>query len=341
MPGGTPGWWYGSGASLMPAILEPAALVWRAATWLRRKVANPYTSSLPVICIGNPTAGGAGKTPTALAIARILEAMGERPAFLTRGYGGSIAGPYLVDTARDGAGDVGDEALLLARRAPTVVCGDRAAGARFMEGLNASVIVMDDGFHNPGLVKDLSILVIDRATGIGNGQVIPAGPLREGLAAQLDRAQAVLFIGEGAAGEAVAAQAHRRGLALLEAKLEPAGETGWLKDRPIVAFAGIGHPEKFFRALEAAGARLERKLAFPDHHRFTEKDAKALLAAADNGKAQLLTTEKDRVRLDGETGAMFEMLRKRAKPWPVRLAFNDEKEIEALVIQALSKRRKG
>lgn len=340
MPLGTPGWWYGSGVSLMPVLLEPAALIWRGATWLRRKFARSYRSGLPVICVGNPTAGGAGKTPTAIALAELLREMGERPAILTRGHGGRIAGPHLVDPSADTAEETGDEPLLLARAAPAVICADRAKGARFIEGLDASVIVMDDGFHNPGLAKDVSILVIDRARGVGNGQVIPAGPLREALPAQLDRAQAMLLVGQGGAGEEAATAARRRGIPVWEASLEPAGDTGWIERRAIVAFAGIGDPDRFFRDLESAGARLERSFAFPDHHPFTQKDSTALLAAADAAGAELVTTEKDLARLQGRSDAAFEALRNRARAWPVKLEFRDRKSVEAVVRKALSGRRK-
>lgn len=323
----------------MPVLLEPAALVWRIATWVRRRTANPHRSGIPVMCIGNPTAGGAGKTPTAIAIGHMLLELGERPVFLTRGYGGRIAGPHLVDIARDGADDVGDEALLLARVAPAVVCGDRGAGARFIEEMDASVIVMDDGFHNPGIVKDFSVLVVDRSTGIGNGEVIPAGPLRDGLRSQFKRAQALLLVGQGSEGDKVEERALHEGIPVLEARFQATVDTDWIRNRPVIAFAGIGHPAKFFRDLDTAGARLERTFAFPDHHRFEDKDVRRLLSEADSLKADLVTTEKDWVRMERQTGAMFDALRKRTRPWPVQLAFSDSGKIQTLVRQALELRR--
>ncbi len=333
-----PFWWYGGGPSLVPALLEPVALLWRLATWLRWRLARPYRSGLPVICIGNLTAGGAGKTPAAIATALMLKARGERPVFLTRGYGGRIAGPHLVDPDRDRAADTGDEPLLLARHAPTVVCADRAAGARHAEGLDASVIVMDDGLQHPGLAKDLAIVVVDRARGIGNGQVIPAGPLRASVASQLARAHGVLMVGHGGEGEEVVANAQARGLPLFEAHVRPADDTDWLKGTAVVAFAGIADPEKFFRTLEQAGAQLVERVGFPDHHVLTECDASALLAAGAQTGAKLVTTEKDAVRLESDEGAVA-ALQEAAQPLPVSLHVTEAQRFETLLTQALTARR--
>lgn len=340
MPVRTPSWWYGAGRSPMPFLLAPAAFVWRAATWARWRAVTPYRAGLPVVCVGNLTAGGGGKTPAAIALAERLKGQGEAPVFLTRGYGGRLAGPHRVDGEHDTAADVGDEALLLARTAPTVVSADRARGARFAESLAASVIVMDDGFQNPHLAKDLSLLVVDRAAGIGNGRVAPAGPLRDSVASQLARARALVLTGGGEAGETVAARAREKGLPVFEADLAPAGETEWFRDRAVVAFAGIARPEKFFRTLESAGATLAGTFAFPDHHAFTEKDAARLLAAAQGARATLVTTEKDHARLP-RTDASRAALRRETRPLPVALAFRDEKGVDALLKQALQARRAG
>jgi tetraacyldisaccharide 4'-kinase len=290
------------------------------------------------VCIGNPTAGGDGKTPAAIALAERLKVHGERPVFLTRGHGGRLAGPHRVDAEHDTAAEVGDEALLLARTAPTVVSADRAAGARFAESLAASVIVMDDGFQNPHLAKDLSILVVDRAAGLGNGRLVPAGPLRASVASQLARAQALVIVGSSGPGDAVAARARKQELPVFEAVVEPAGETDWLADRAVVAFAGIARPEKFFRTLEETGARLAETFTFPDHHSFSEKDAAPLLAAAQGTRATLVTTEKDHARLP-RTDASRAALRREARPLPVTLALRDEKGVDALLKRALEARR--
>src|SRR4051794_12285931 len=210
-------WWDKPGA--MAALLSPFASIYGAvaARWLEQPGAH---AGIPVICIGNPTVGGAGKTPAALAIARLLIEAGERPYFLTRGYGGKFGGRVLVEAAHT-AVQVGDEPLLLARLAPTVVAADRTAGAQLARENGASVIVMDDGFQNPSLAKELSILVIDGARGIGNGRVLPAGPLRAPLKPQLDRAHAILIVGDVTGTAPVIMAARSRKLPLFHAALEP------------------------------------------------------------------------------------------------------------------------
>jgi tetraacyldisaccharide 4'-kinase len=199
-------WWEAPG--LTSGLLSPLATVYGAITELRMAGAA-HDAGVPVLCVGNPTLGGAGKTPTAIAISKILAAAERRPFLLSRGYGGRLAGPISVDAIRHRAADVGDEPLLLARAAPTIVARDRAAGATVARAAGAGVVVMDDGFQSPGLRKDRSILVVDGRRGIGNGKVFPAGPLRAPLQAQLSRAQALLVIGPGAAGEQVLATAQQ------------------------------------------------------------------------------------------------------------------------------------
>ena len=226
---------------------------------------NGVSAGVPVVCIGNPTVGGAGKTPAALTVARMLAADGETPVFLTRGYGGRLAGPVRVDPLQHRAADVGDEPLLLARAHATVVARDRVARARRRRWRRApSVIVMDDGFQNPSLAKDFSVLVVDGRRGIGNGRTIPAGPLRAPLGAQLDRAQALIVVGEGAAAS-VMDEARKRALPVFGARLAPdAAFIASLAGKRVLAFAGIGDPEKFFATLRAQrrhgrrGARLRR-----------------------------------------------------------------------------------
>src|SRR5205807_10410450 len=206
----------------------------------------------PVVCVGNLTVGGAGKTPTALALARMLAAAGERPMFLTRGYGGALAGPLLVNPARHRAREVGDEPLLLARTAPTLVARDRIKGAGIAGG--ASVIVMDDGFHNPSLAKDFSVLVVDARRGIGNGRVIPAGPLRAPVDAQLSRAHALVMVGRSEPDCAIAEMARERDIPVLRASLRAdAAFIATLAVRRVLAFAGIGDPQKVFATLTEAG----------------------------------------------------------------------------------------
>jgi len=319
-------WWDRPGAAAV--LLSPFAAVYGAVA--ARRLAQPGTrADVPVICVGNPTVGGAGKTPAAIAIARLLVAAGEKPMFLTRGYGGRLAGPVMVDPAHT-AMQVGDEPLLLARVAPTVVAEERVSGARFAANRGASVIVMDDGFQNPSLIKDLSVLVVD-ARGTGNGRVIPAGPLRAPLEPQLDRASALLIVGE--ADSAIEAAARARGLPVFHGKIEPAPDAvAALRARKVLAFAGIGNPEKFFATLAAGGIDAPVRRSFPDHHRYSLKEARALVREADQGNLELLTTEKDAARLKGD--ASVTMLSARARVLPVEMKIAEADEFARLVLAA-------
>ena len=298
---------------------------------------TPYRSELPVICIGNLTAGGAGKTPTAIAVAERLRAAGRRPAFLLRGYGGSLAGPLLVSPGTHTAVDVGDEALLLAARAPTVIARDRNTGARLIEGLGgavADVIVMDDGFQNPSLAKDLCIVVIDGGRGVGNGLVMPAGPLRLPLGWQLERADAlVVFAASGLDRPAFLRSFSRP---VLTARIEPEPGQDWMTQGPLVAFAGIGRPSKLFETLVTAGGKLAGTRAFPDHHVFTDAEARELLTLADQHAARLVTTEKDWCRL-GTEGVVGE-LKACAHRLLVRAEFDDERSLDRLLAEAVKRR---
>lgn len=319
MPRDAPAWWF-SDRGPWPALLTPLAHAYGAGVRARFAVTTAARAAMPVICIGNPTVGGAGKTPTALATAGFLTELNACPVFLTRGYGGRTRGPHTVDPDRDTAGDVGDEPLLLARTAPTVIAVDRAAGAHHAAALGADAIVMDDGFQNPGLHKDLSVLVVDGRSGIGNGRVLPAGPLRAPLRFQLNRADALVVIGDGDAADAVGTAMSERGRPVLRATMRPRGETSWLGDGNWIAFAGIAHPDKFFTMLEAHGAELAARRAFPDHHRYTEEDALALLRMRESKGASLVTTEKDLVRLSVGGPALAD-LRSASRTLPVRLDF--------------------
>lgn len=295
---------------------------------------------IPVICVGNPTVGGAGKTPTAIHLAHRLAGLGRRAVFLTRGYGGTLRGPAVVDPNRHSAAEVGDEPLLLARAAPVIVGRDRVVAALGAERLGAEVLIMDDGFQNPALAKSLSILVIDAAVGIGNGLCLPAGPLRAPLAPQFERADALLVVGEGAAGEEVATHARAAGLSVLAARLAPeAAAAARLIGRRLFAFAGIGRPAKFFETLNAIGLRPARERAFPDHHVFTESEVDALLREADAGDFTLVTTEKDAARLSGN--AAGRMLLRAVEVLPVRLVPDEPSahELDRLIAKALAPAR--
>jgi tetraacyldisaccharide 4'-kinase len=327
-------WWRKPGAEA--ALLSPAAFVYGliAANRLRRRGAR---AGVPVICVGNPTVGGAGKTPAALAVASILAASGENPVFLTRGYGGKLPGPVLVDPEHHRAEDVGDEPLLLARGHPTVVAHDRAAGAEAAQAAGATMVVMDDGFQNPSLMKDVSVLVVDGRRGIGNGRVFPAGPLRAPLRPQLRRADALLVIDEREGANPIAAASAAADLPVFQARLVPSGSIiASLIGKPLLAFAGIAHPEKFFRTLADAGVAPTVTRAFPDHHAYTERQAAGLLDEATEGGLHLVTTEKDYVRLGG--GKSLDELREYARPLPVALRFADEGAFRKLLLERIRAR---
>lgn len=243
-----------------------------------------------MLCVGNLVAGGAGKTPVALSLARIMTDAGKQPHILSRGYGGSLAGPLRVDPERHSAADVGDEPLLLAKAAPVWIGSDRAASARAAIAAGARMLLLDDGFQNPTLHQDLALLVIDGTYGLGNGRVMPAGPLREPAAAGLARAQAIVLMGADKNGLALA------GKIVLKAKLVPCHADD-LVGKKVVAFAGIGRPEKFFATLQDMGAVLAATHAFADHHLYRETELGRLAAEAGDQGAALVTTEKDLVRL--------------------------------------------
>jgi tetraacyldisaccharide 4'-kinase len=328
-------WWRQAGTAAR--MLAPLAAVYGAVAGWRLEQPG-RRGGAPVVCIGNLTVGGAGKTPTALAVARMLEAAGERPAFLSRGYGGALAGPLCVDPARQHAADVGDEPLLLARTAPTIVARDRVEGAHMAVGAGAGVIVMDDGFQNPSLAKDFSVLVVDARRGIGNGRVIPAGPLRAPLAAQLGRTHALVVVGTSARVSDVVADARARGIPVFSARLEPdAGFIAALGRGRVLAFAGIGDPEKFFKTLADADIAVAATRSFPDHHRYTGAQAQALCGEADRDGLVLVTTEKDLARLTGDDAVA--QLAAHAHALPVTLAFEDESRFRSLLLERLARAR--
>jgi tetraacyldisaccharide 4'-kinase len=294
-----------AGENLPARLLGPLGQVYGLAGRLRRRLARPVRVGIPVICVGNLVAGGAGKTPVVLALAERLRARGRRPHLLARGYGGRAAGPLRVDPARHDAAAVGDEALLLAEVAPTWCARDRVAGARAAAAAGADLLIMDDGFQSPWLQQDLAILVVDGAFGFGNRRLLPAGPLREPIAAGLARAAAILQLGPDEAG---LDRVLPRDIARLRAELRPGPEALQLRARRTVAFAGIGRPEKFFRSLAEAGAMLVARHAFADHHRYRRREIEALLAEAAAKDALCVTTAKDQVRLPTDLRALITTL---------------------------------
>jgi tetraacyldisaccharide 4'-kinase len=410
-------WW--TEHSTAAALLAPLGACYGAIA--ARNMARPgLRSPAPLICVGNFTLGGAGKTPTAIALARLLLASGHRPFFLSRGYGGRVVGPVLVDNrspalARNagsvsiyppplagedrvgdmgarlsradslppcgggsgwggapwgtdvphlpiptpspqgggqefaasstlnlapmGAGDVGDEPLLLARVAPTVVARDRPAGVKAAAQGGADTIIMDDGLQNPSVNKDLAMAVVDGRRGIGNGRIFPAGPLRAPLEAQLDHVDAVLLVGPaGRAAERAIDAAQRRGVPVLYGDLRPAADAvAALAGKPVLAFAGIGDPDKFFATLEAHGIPATIRKAFPDHHRYAADEISALADCAERNGLTLVTTEKDLARLSGDPAAA--RLIERSAVLPVTLRFNEVSAVEAMLRDMIRGRR--
>src|SRR5215210_1961123 len=312
-------WWRNAGRAA--ALLAAASAVY-AAFAVRRMRRTGRRAGIPVLCVGNFTLGGAGKTPTALALAKILLEEGERPFFLSRGYGGLLPGPVQVDATLHRARDVGDEPLLLTRLAPTIVAHDRVAGAEMARAAAATVVVMDDGFQNPALHKDVSLVVVDGRRGIGNRRVFPAGPLRAPLQQQLQRTDAVLLVGEGDLPVELKAEAESRNIPVFRGRLVPDRDAlASLTGRKVLAFAGIGDPDKFFATLEGSGIQVPARQAFPDHHRYTPADATVLLRKAEQEGLVLLTTEKDFMRLAGDE--KLSALAAQTRTLPVTLVFDD------------------
>jgi tetraacyldisaccharide 4'-kinase len=295
------------------ALLAPLGWLYGASVAFKARTARPFDPGMPVICVGNLTAGGSGKTPIAIAIAEMLRARGHKPYFLTRGYGGSERGPAMASRGHSAA-VMGDEALLLARTAPTIVARDRAAGARLAKEKGATVIVMDDGHQNFSIAKTLSLVVVDGETGFGNGYQIPAGPLREPVAQGLARADAVIFVGDGAPDLGGYSGP------VLRAHLKAEGDA--FAGKTVFAFAGIGRPEKFFASLEDGGAAVVGSCFFPDHHPYSENEIIQLRAVA--GEAMLVTTEKDFVRLSTAQRKGIRMLK-------VAAVFDDAHATERLL----------
>lgn len=315
---------------LAARLLAPLAWAWAAVT--RRRLARPAAARLavPVVCVGNVTAGGAGKTPVVIALAQRLAAQGVAVHVVSRGHGGSLAGPVRVDPMRHTAAEVGDEPLLLAAFAPVWVGRDRAAAGRAAEAAGAGAILMDDGLQNPDLAKDLALVVVDAGFGFGNGRVIPAGPLREPVAAGLARARLLVLVGEPAERAAFRATWPALGLPVAEARLAPLATGMDWTGLKVLAFAGIGRPEKFYATLRGVGAEIVAARSFADHEPFEPRILARLEAEAAKLGAQLVTTEKDAVRLPKDFRGKVLVL-------PVRLELEDWTPVDA----ALARRVPG
>lgn len=331
-----PAFWYRP-PSLTSLLLAPLGALYGLVAGRRMRRAG-LDAGIPVLCVGNYHVGGAGKTPTVLALATLLRDLGETPIVLSRGYGGRLCSSIRVDPARHIAADVGDEPLMLARTVPVIVARDRIAGVALIRSQGASVILMDDGFQNPAIAKDISLIVIDSNRGLGNSCVFPAGPLRAPLPPQFERTDALIVVGSGIAAEAVATAITAQNKPVLSAHLR-ADDTSMalLRGKRVLAFAGIGDPVRFFRTLRAFGVDVVTERAFSDHHPFTESEIETLIAEAKRDGLTLVTTEKDLARLRQPGGLPAWM--KDIIPFAVTLEFDRAERVRRFVSEQLLKAR--
>ena len=314
-----PAFW--SNRSLLSNLLAPVGKIVGMLASLRVAFARPKRISIPVICVGNLVVGGAGKTPIVLSLAGLLKERGVKVHCLSRGYGGRIKGPHQVNKEADSAEDVGDEPLLLAGVAPTWVSVDRAAGGHLAELDGAQVLLMDDGFQNFSMAKDFSILVIDSEYGLGNQRVMPAGPLRETVSRGCRRADLVVLLG----GDNQDIRSTLPfGMPILTCRLAVEKEYGDLQGKSVLAFAGIGRPEKFFSTLKTLDFNVIRSISFPDHHAYTDAEIYDLQMEAKSIGAVLVTTEKDKVRIPYSAQSSVEAI-------PVEVVWDDEQAVDSIV----------
>jgi tetraacyldisaccharide 4'-kinase len=324
-----PRFWSKPRPTLLARLLQPTGWAYGRATAQRMR-GQGERAGAPTICVGNFTVGGAGKTPTALALARMLIRDGRRVAFLSRGYGGpERTEPLLVDAEAHTAAMVGDEPLLLAKLAPCWVGADRVRSARIAVEAGADTLVLDDGLQNPGLIKDVSFAVVDGESGVGNGLCFPAGPLRAPLSAQLPFVQALIVLGgDDATASRIGALAP--GKPVIRASLEPdALAAAPLIGREVVAFAGIARPEKFYATLRRVGAQIVATRDFADHHPYTQREIEALIEQSRGRGALLATTEKDAVRLSARQARSVVVL-------PVTLRFEEPASVRRILRQAVA-----
>lgn len=301
----------------------PLAKLYGLISTLKQHLARPVATSVPVICVGNLTAGGAGKTPVALLIGGILTTKKLDAFFLSRGYGGMVKGPLLVDPNFHTAREVGDEPLLLARVLPTVISADRIKGAKYAIEQGAKIIVMDDGFQNTSIQKTLSLLVIDGEIGFGNGRLLPAGPLRELPEAGFKRADAVIVINSSDATPILP-----EGMLRLDASIR-AANGAFPPGKKLLAFCGLAYPQKFFDTLRSLGAEIVETVSFPDHYDYRSGDMKNLSDKALRHKATLVTTAKDAVRLAPEWRSLVTVV-------DITLEIEEPERLTALLEKALA-----
>lgn len=328
-----PFWW--QKADWRAWALWPVSSIYAAVA--RRRLLNAPREKIgaPVLCVGNLTVGGSGKTPVAIAIAAQARKMGLVPGILSRGHGGSVSGaPHLVDPHHDVARHVGDEPLLLAHAAPVAVSADRAAGARMLIAEGCNFLIMDDGFQSARVHIDYALIVVDARRGIGNGHVIPGGPMRASLVDQMRYADGVLKMGKGNQAEPIVRQSARAGRPLFSASVKANVPDG-IAGKPCLAFAGIGDPEKFFNTVRDAGASSVVEKSFGDHHFYSEFDALDLVSTAEAQGLQLVTTAKDAVRLDHGGEAMTK-LREMIKIIEIEAVFDLDRAPQMIVEATLT-----
>jgi tetraacyldisaccharide 4'-kinase len=315
----SPKFWRRGGSVILPALLAPAAGLYRLGYLANRK-SKSIRVRIPVICVGAATVGGAGKTPLTAALARRLRQQGRKVHIITRGYGGNEKGPLRIEPGRHLAKDVGDETLILLQSAPTWVARDRIAGAVAAAQDGAEMVLLDDGLQNSRIAKDLSILTIDGISGFGNRWQLPAGPLREPVSKAAQRCQLAVIIGPDETG---AAARLPKSLPVLEARIEPVGADA-LKGKRWVGFCGLGAPGKFRRTIEDMGLELLSWHEFPDHHRYSERQLDRLRDEAIGLKAGLLTTRKDWVRIPQD-------INQGITPLDIAMRFEDEELLDGLL----------
>lgn len=322
-----PSWWQNETGHILPKYLGPVGTLYGQVVKARFRYTKPYECNLPVLCVGNFTQGGTGKTPISIKLAEMLTDQGWQPSFLTRGYKGKLSGPIVVDPNEQTAEEVGDEPLLLSGTAPTIVAKNRVEGAWLIEQRNSNFIIMDDGFQNPTLRKNISLIAIDSATGLGNHRIFPAGPLRAPLEFQLQRADAIIITGgDSSRIEAELKTKYDFKKPVLRGNLKPTEDTDWVGEKPILAYAGIARPEKLFDSLERVGGKVIRRIPFADHHSFTTRDADHLTKLALADDLQLITTQKDLVRIADKDSHQLRALKRMSRAFPVEFCFDDDGE---------------
>jgi tetraacyldisaccharide 4'-kinase len=327
-----PEFWYRP-PSLTSLLLSPFGALYGMISG-RRMLGAGLETGTPVFCIGNYHLGGAGKTPMVLVLTKLLRDLGETPVVLSRGYGGRLHGPIMVDPVSHEAADVGDEPIMLSGTVPVIVSRDRVNGVALARARNASVILMDDGFQNPVIAKDASLIVIDAERGLGNGKVFPAGPLRAPLLPQIVCTDALVVIGDGSAAKDVASAVAAHGRPVLSAQIkvhEPS--LAGLRGKRVFAFAGIGDPGRFFKTLRGCGIEVAVERPFPDHYPFSKNDIAGLIAEARRDSLTLVTTEKDMVRLRKIAAA------KEIVPFAVTLEFEELSRLRTFVADRLFQAR--